>query len=133
MTEDCSSERNQSTDLRAVGLETMRSIVPGMPQDGDLDFCDGQFGDALIEIGVINVWSTLWARKGLGRRERSLVTLGILIALGAEDELKSHVRIALTNGLTREEVAEVIYHASGYAGFPRSMAARKAAREALGE
>lgn len=133
MTEDNSSGPNQSTNLRALGLETMRSIVPGMPQTAGDDLRDGRFGEDLVEIGVINVWSALWAREGLGRRERSLVTLGILIALGAEDELKSHVRIALSNGLTREEVAEVIYHASGYAGFPRSMAARKAAREVLGE
>ena len=50
--------------------------------------------------------------------DRSLVTLGILIALRATDELKAHFRIALTNGLTEAELAEVIYHASGYAGFP---------------
>jgi 4-carboxymuconolactone decarboxylase len=90
-------------------------------------------GEELVEIGLTSVWGSLWAREGLGRRERSLVTLGILIALGAEAELRTHVRIAMTNGLTRDEIAEVIYHASGYAGFPAATAARSAAREALGE
>ncbi|KXF57135.1 carboxymuconolactone decarboxylase [Rhodococcus sp. SC4] len=127
------SESAQSTDLRALGLETMRSIVPGASSMGDGDLRDGRLGEDIVEIGLISVWSALWAREGLGRRDRSLVTLGILIALGASDELESHVRIALNNGLTRDEIAEVIYHAGGYAGFPRSMAARKAAREALGE
>ncbi|MFF0817223.1 carboxymuconolactone decarboxylase family protein [Rhodococcus sp. NPDC003318] len=133
MKDSGSSEHNQPTDLRALGLETMRSVVPGMPDAGDVNLCDGRLGEELVEIGLINVWAALWAREGLVRRDRSLVTLGILIALGAEDELKSHVRIGLGNGLTRDEIAEVIYHASGYAGFPRAMAARKAAREALGE
>ncbi|GAA3138020.1 hypothetical protein GCM10020255_013750 [Rhodococcus baikonurensis] len=78
---------------------------------------------------MVGTLGARWARETRAQLGHSR----ILIALGAEDELKSHVRIALNNGLTREEVAEVIYHASGYAGFPRSMAARKAAREALGE
>ncbi|WP_374068518.1 carboxymuconolactone decarboxylase family protein [Rhodococcus sp. CX] len=104
-----------------------------MPETGELNLRDGRLGEDLVEIGVVNVWSSLWAREGLSRRDRSLVTLGILMALGAEDELRSHVRIGLNNGLTRDEIAEVVYHASGYAGFPRAMAARKVAREALGE
>nr|WP_280490123.1 carboxymuconolactone decarboxylase family protein [Nocardia carnea] len=94
---------------------------------------DGKLADEINEIGVVGVWGALWSREGLSPRDRSLVTLGILIALGAEDELASHVRIGLANGLTRDELAEVIYHASGYAGFPRAMTARKVARAALGE
>ncbi|MEW2397262.1 carboxymuconolactone decarboxylase family protein [Streptomyces sp. NPDC046862] len=100
------------------------------PPDG-VDLRDGALGENLVELGLVSVWAGLWAREGLGRRERSLVTLGVLIALGTEDELASHVRIAQRNGLTESEIAEVIYHASGYAGFPRAMAARKAARAAL--
>ncbi|MEZ0341723.1 carboxymuconolactone decarboxylase family protein, partial [Mycobacterium sp. pV006] len=62
---------------------------------------------------------------------RSLVTLGILIALRATDELKFHVTIARNNGLTDDEIAEVIYHATGYAGFPAANAACKVAREVI--
>ena len=97
------------------------------------DMRDGLIGEELVEIGLINVWSQLWAREGLSRRSRSLVTLGILIGLGAEDEFGSHVRIGMNNGLTEDEIAEVLYHASGYAGFPRAMAARKVARRVLHE
>ncbi|MFG1923312.1 carboxymuconolactone decarboxylase family protein [Cryptosporangium sp. NPDC048952] len=110
----------------------MRSVLGQAPADENVDLRDGQFGEDLVEIGLVNVWAQLWAREGLERRDRSLVTLGILIALGLDDELKNHVRIARTNGLTEDEIAEVIYHAAGYAGFPRAMAARKAAREVLG-
>ncbi len=92
---------------------------------------DGTFGDELMAIGVDNVFGRLWSRDGLSRRDRSLVTMGILIALRATDEFKSHVRIGLRNGLTEDEIAEVIYHASGYAGFPAANTARNVAREAL--
>jgi 4-carboxymuconolactone decarboxylase len=86
------------------------------------------------EIGGLaleNVFSRLWLRPGLDKRSRSLVTLGMLIALRATDELKVHTLIALANGLTVPEIEEVIYHATGYAGFPSANAARAAAADAL--
>ncbi|MEW2397165.1 carboxymuconolactone decarboxylase family protein [Streptomyces sp. NPDC046862] len=121
----------EPTDLRGAGLKAMRDALPGVFPDGDIDLRDGRLGEELVEIGLTSVWGSLWARDGLSPRDRSLVTLGILIALGAESELKTHFRIGLSNGLTRDELAEVIYHASGYAGFPAATAARAAAREAL--
>ncbi|MBK3565442.1 MULTISPECIES: carboxymuconolactone decarboxylase family protein [unclassified Streptomyces] len=124
----------ETTDLRAAGLKALRAALPGVvPAEGDLDMRDGKFGEDLVEIGLSTVWGALWGREGLAPRDRSLVTLGILIALGAETELKTHVRVALTNGVTRDELAEVIYHSAGYTGFPKAVAARTAAREALGE
>lgn len=120
-----------ATDLRTAGLEAMRAALPGVFPDGDIDLRDGRLGEDLVEIGLTSVWGALWAREGLGRRERSLVTLGILIALRAETEFRTHVRIALTNGVTEDEIAEVIYHSTGYAGFPAAVGARTAAREAL--
>ena len=87
------------------------------------DTRDGGFGDELLEIGIENVFGRLWTREGLSRRDRSLVTLGILIALRATDELTFHVQIARTNGLTEDEIAEVIYHSTGYTGFPAANAA----------
>lgn len=130
MTNDTNDE--SAADLRAAGLQALRDAMPGTFPEGDLDLRDGELGEDLVEIGLTSVWGALWTRDGLGKRERSLVTLGILIALGAEAEIRTHVRIGMTNGLTRDEIAEVIYHASGYTGFPRAVAARTAAREALG-
>ncbi|MFJ3892054.1 MULTISPECIES: carboxymuconolactone decarboxylase family protein [unclassified Streptomyces] len=124
----------ETSDLRVAGLKALRAALPGVvPAEGDLDMRDGKLGEDLVEIGLSTVWGALWGREGLAPRDRSLVTLGILIALGAETELKTHVRVALTNGVTRDELAEVLYHAAGYTGFPRAVAARAAAREALGE
>ncbi|MEU9310710.1 MULTISPECIES: carboxymuconolactone decarboxylase family protein [Streptomyces] len=121
----------ETTDLRAAGWKAMRAALPGVFPEDDVDLRDGRFGEELVDIGLTSVWGALWGREGLAPRDRSLVTLGILIALGAETELKTHVRIALTNGLTQDEIAEVVYHSSGYTGFPRAVAARTAAREAL--
>jgi 4-carboxymuconolactone decarboxylase len=73
----------------------------------------------------------LWTRPGLDRRSRSLVTLGALIALRATEELKFHFPIALRNGLTIEEIEEVIYHLAGYAGFPAAATARSIGCEVL--
>lgn len=125
------AEPAAGSDLRTAGLKAMRQALPGVFPEGDIDLRDGLLGEDLVEIGLTSVWGGLWARDGLGYRDRSLVTLGILIALGAESELRTHVRIALTNGLTEDEIAEVVYHSAGYAGFPRATAARTAAREAL--
>lgn len=90
-------------------------------------------GDAHVDSAVANTtdftqpfqdfitetaWGTVWAREGIDRRSRSMVTLAVLTALGRDHEIAMHVRAALTNGLTKEEVAEVLLHTSIYAGVP---------------
>jgi 4-carboxymuconolactone decarboxylase len=83
-----------------------------------------EFGAGLGKLAYDYVFGQLWSRPGLDRRSRSLVTLGILIALRATEELHFHIPAALNNGLTVKELEEVIYHASGYAGFPAAASAR---------
>jgi 4-carboxymuconolactone decarboxylase len=121
------------TDVREQGIKIFRELLPGTLPDGEIDLRNGGFGGELLEIGIDNVFGRLWGREGLSRRDRSLVTLGILIALRATDELKFHVQIARSNGLTEDEIAEVIYHSSGYAGFPAANTACRVAREVLAE
>jgi len=118
------------SNLREDGLQVFREMLPGVLPDGDVDFSGG-FAPELMDIGIENIFGRLWTREGLSRRDRSLVTLGILITLRATEELKAHFRIARQNGLTDEELAEVIYHASGYAGFPAAATAKNVAEEAL--
>jgi 4-carboxymuconolactone decarboxylase len=118
-------------DVREQGLRVLQELVPHLSADSVEP--DGTFGDELLAIGVDNVFGRLWSRDGLSRRDRSLVTMGILIALRATDEFESHVKIGLRNGLTEDEIAEVIYHASGYAGFPAANTARNVARKALSD
>jgi 4-carboxymuconolactone decarboxylase len=78
-------------------------------------------------------WGDVWARPGLDRRTRSCVTLAVLTALRAESELPMHVRGAIRNGLTADEIAEVLLHAGVYAGVPAAHAAFAIAADALGE
>jgi 4-carboxymuconolactone decarboxylase len=89
------------------------------------------FGAEFPRLAMENVYEPLWTRPGLGLRERSLVTLGILIAQRAEAEMRSHFEGALRNGLTPEELEEVVYHATAYAGFPAAGCARAVAAEVV--
>lgn len=76
-------------------------------------------------------WADVWARPGLDRRTRSAITIAVLAVLRAEGELPLHVRAALRNGLTRQEIAEVLLHTAVYAGVPAANAAFALAAEAL--
>lgn len=76
-------------------------------------------------------WGSVWTRDGLDRRTRSCVTLAVLTALRAHDELPLHVRAARRNGLTDDEIAEVLLHTAVYAGVPAANSAFRIARETL--
>jgi 4-carboxymuconolactone decarboxylase len=78
-------------------------------------------------------WADVWGRPGLDRRTRSAITLAVLTALRAENELPMHVRAALRNGLTADEIAEVLLHAAVYAGLPAANAAFAIADRVLAE
>jgi 4-carboxymuconolactone decarboxylase len=76
-------------------------------------------------------WGDAWSRPGLDRRTRSCITLMALIALGREDELAMHLRAAIRNGLTREEIGEVLLHSAIYCGVPAANGAFKVAQRVL--
>jgi 4-carboxymuconolactone decarboxylase len=78
-------------------------------------------------------WGSVWARDGLDRRTRSAITLAILTALGRENELAMHVRAARANGLTADEISEVLLHTAVYAGVPAANAAYAIAQRVLAE
>ena len=81
-----------------------------------------------------NAWGSLWTRDDrLDRRTRSCVTIGLLTALRATDELALHIRAGLRNGLTPQEVVEVIMHTAGYAGIPAANSALAVAKQVLTE
>ena len=78
-------------------------------------------------------WGEVWNRPGLDRRQRSMITLAALTAVRAEGELELHVRAALRNGLTPEEIREVLLHTAVYAGVPAANAAFAIAQRVLEE
>ena len=75
------------------------------------------------------VWSKFWARPGLSFKMRSVANLAMLTALNRPQELRTHLRAALTNGVTREEISEILLHANVYCGAPAAVDAFRAMRE----
>ena len=90
-----------------------------------------EFSQPLQDFINQHAWGSVWEREGLSRRERSLITIAALTALKAPQELKGHVRGALNNGCTVEEIREVILHCAVYAGVPAAGEAFRAAQEII--
>jgi len=78
-----------------------------------------------------NAWGNVWQRPGLDLKTRSLITVAMLTALGKEHELKGHVRGALNNGVTPEELREVMLHATVYCGYPAAIEAFRCVSEVV--
>jgi 4-carboxymuconolactone decarboxylase len=78
-------------------------------------------------------WGEIWSRPGLDRKTRSCITLATLVALGREHEVPLHVRAALRNGLTADEIKEVLLHTAVYAGVPAANSAFAIAQQVLEE
>ena len=78
-------------------------------------------------------WGEIWSRPGLSRAERSMITLTALVVLRQDEELAMHLRAALRNGLTPDQIGEVLLHAAVYAGVPAANRAFAIAREVLAE
>ena len=100
-------------------------------------FVDNAFANAddftlpIQQFITRNAWGTVWCREGMTLQQRSLVTLSMLIALGRNQEIKGHVRGAITNGVTPEELREVLLHAAVYCGAPLALDATRAVQEVL--
>jgi 4-carboxymuconolactone decarboxylase len=89
------------------------------------------FNRPIQELVTEYCWGIVWSRPGLGRRERSLVNLGMLTALNRSHELEVHVRGALRNGCTSAEIQEVLLQAAIYCGVPAAMEAFRVAEAAI--
>lgn len=90
---------------------------------------DAPFQELITEAA----WGHLWSRPDLSRRERSLITIAILAALGRDDELALHLRATANTGASREDVREALMHVAIYAGVPAANHAFKIARETFDE
>jgi len=112
------------------GLQTRREVLGADYVDASLARAD-EFMMAFQRITTEWAWDYVWNRPGLDRRTRSLLNLAMLTALGKPAELKLHVRGALTNGVTVEEIKEVLLQASVYCGIPAGLEAFRAADEVL--
>ena len=87
----------------------------------------------LAELTEQVIFGDVWERPGLVKRDRSLVTVAALVALNRPEQLRSHLRLALKNGLSKEELIEGITHLAFYAGWPSAITAVTVAKEVFGQ
>jgi 4-carboxymuconolactone decarboxylase len=94
---------------------------------------ENEFNFAFQDLITRYAWGEIWSRTGLPRRARSLITIAMLVALNRDHELKMHIRGALQNGVTREELRETLLHAAIYCGMPAANSAFHLAEEVFSE
>ncbi len=114
------------------GLKTRRAVLG----DAHVDRATAgvtDFNRDFQEFITRTAWNDIWNRPGLTRRERSLIVLSITVALGAWGEFRLHVRAAFNNGLTQEDIKELLIQAAVYAGVPAANHAFKEAASVIAE
>ena len=119
-------------ELFDKGLKVRREVLGAEYVDKSIRDAD-DFNREMQELVTQYCWGDVWTRPGLDRRTRSLLNLAMLTALNRPHELKLHVRGALRNGVTREEIKEVFLQAAIYCGVPAAIDSFRTAREAFKE
>ena len=119
-------------ELWDKGLEIRREVVGAEYVERSLAASD-DFNMPLQEYITKYAWGDIWRRPGLDRRSRSILNIGMLTALNRPAELKLHLRGALRNGVTREEIRECLLQSAVYCGAPAALDAFRIARELFAE
>lgn len=120
------------TERFEKGMVMRRKVLGNAYVDQSLNNAD-EFTMPLQEFVTENAWGTVWVRDGLTLKERSLITVAAIIALNRPHELKLHVRGALNNGITKEELRELFLHCGAYCGAPAAIDAFRIAKEVFTE
>ena len=120
------------SDGYEAGMKVRREVLGDDHVDHATSAATG-ISAAFQEFITRYAWGGVWTRKGLDRRTRSVITLSVLTALGRENEIEMHVRAARRNGLTAEEIGEVVIHTAVYAGVPAANSAIAIASRVLAE
>jgi 4-carboxymuconolactone decarboxylase len=121
-----------SDELYERGMRVRREVLGDAHVDRAIERTT-PFTEPFQDLITRYAWGGVWDRPGLDRRTRSAITLAVLTALGREQELAMHVRAARGNGLTDDEIAEVLLHTAVYAGVPAANAAFATAQKVLDE
>lgn len=123
MTKPVNYDQGRAMRSKVLGADYVNRSVAD-PQD---------FAAPLQDIVTSHAWGTVWTREELEPKLRSIVTVSMLIALNRPNELKLHMRGALNNGVTPEQLREIIIHGSVYCGFPAAMDSMRQAKALLAE
>jgi 4-carboxymuconolactone decarboxylase len=115
-------------DMHARGLKNRKEVLGEAHVERSFATAD-DFSRPYQDLITEYCWGAVWDRPGLPRKTRSLLNIAMLTALNREEEFKLHVRAAFRNGVTREEIREVLLQAAIYCGVPAANSAFKQARE----
>lgn len=126
-----SGERERSEAFER-GLKTRREVLGDSYVDASLNKAT-DFSWPMQQLVTEYCWDEIWNRPGLSRRDRSILNLGMISALNRQHELRTHVRGALNNGLTKEEIAEIFLQVAIYCGVPAAIDSFRSAQQVLDE
>ena len=115
-----------------AGMKVRRAVLGDAHVDRSLTKRTA-FNDEFQDLITRYAWGEIWTRPGLPRHTRSLLTIGLMVALNRSDEFKLHVRAAFNNGVTREEIKEVLLQCAIYAGVPAANSAFHMAEEVFAQ
>lgn len=121
-----------ATDLFEKGLEVRRAVLGKEYVDKSISDAD-DFAQPLQELVTEYCWGSIWTRPGLPRKTRSLINLAMLTALNRPHEVKLHLRGALNNGCSKEEIMEALLQTAIYCGVPAAVDSFRTAKELLQE
>lgn len=119
-------------ELYEAGLAVRREVVGDAVVDASLEGAD-EFSLPMQELVTEYCWGAIWTRPGLDRRSRSILNIGMLAALNRPEELAGHIRGAIVNGVTKEEIRECLLQVAVYVGVPAGLGAFKVARTVFDE
>lgn len=122
------AENSASPSRYELGMQVRRSVLGDDHVDrasAMITDIDRQFQQLITE----SAWGTVWASEGLTKRERSIVTIALLAALGQDEELAMHIRATANTGATSQDICEALMHVAIYAGVPASNHAFKIAKQ----
>jgi 4-carboxymuconolactone decarboxylase len=114
------------------GMKTRREVLGDAHVDGSLKN-RSEFNEVFQDLIMRYAWGEIWNRPGLPRQTRSMITLAMMVALNRGEEFRMHVRAAVRNGVTRDEIKEVLLQTAIYCGVPAANSAFHAAEEVLAE
>ena len=114
------------------GLEVRRAVLGDAHVDRSLARRN-EFNEEFQALITRYAWGEIWTRPGLSRHTRSLLTIGLMVALNRSEEFKLHLRAAFNNGVTRDEIREVLLHCAIYAGVPAANSAFHMAEEVFAQ
>jgi 4-carboxymuconolactone decarboxylase len=121
-----------NTPTYKKGLKIRRAVLGRKYVDNSLKAAD-DFNRPFQDLVTEYCWGAVWGRPGLSRKTRSLINLAMLTALNRPHEVKLHIRGALTNGVSKDEIREVLLQTAIYCGVPASLDSFRIAREVFAE